>query len=102
VDLLDEVAEHLLRHVEVGDHAVLERADRLDRAGSAAEHALRLDSHGVHLGGSRVDRDHGGLGEDDAAAAHVDERVGRPQIDGHVAAAHAGEVGEEAHSRVEK
>ena len=32
VHLLDEVAEHLLGHVEVGDHAVLERADRLDRA----------------------------------------------------------------------
>ena len=28
VDLLDEVAEHLLRDVEVGDDAVLERADR--------------------------------------------------------------------------
>ena len=28
VHLLDEVAQHLLGHVEVGDHAVLERADR--------------------------------------------------------------------------
>jgi hypothetical protein len=28
VDLLDEVAEHLLRHVEVGDDAVLQRPDR--------------------------------------------------------------------------
>src|SRR3954451_17762949 len=49
VDLLDEVAEHLLGHVEVGDHAVLERADRGDGAGCAAEHALGLDAHGVHL-----------------------------------------------------
>ena len=32
VHLLDEVAQHLLGHVEVGDHAVLERPDRLDRA----------------------------------------------------------------------
>jgi hypothetical protein len=49
VDLLDEVAEHLLRNVEVGDDAVLEGADRRDRARRAAEHALRLDTHGVHL-----------------------------------------------------
>jgi hypothetical protein len=33
VHLLDEVAQHLLGHVEVGDHAVLERADRGDRPG---------------------------------------------------------------------
>ena len=39
---LDEVAEHLLADVEVGDHAVLQRADGLDVAGRAAEHALRL------------------------------------------------------------
>ena len=58
VDLLDEVAEHLLGHVEVGDHAVLERADRRDRARGSAEHALGLDAHGVDLAGAGVDRDH--------------------------------------------
>src|SRR4051812_12581371 len=40
VHLLDEVAEHLLRHLEVGDHPVLERPDRGDRARRAAEHPL--------------------------------------------------------------
>ena len=49
VHLLDEVAEHLLGDVEVGDHAVLERADRRDRAGRPAEHALRLDADRVHV-----------------------------------------------------
>jgi hypothetical protein len=90
VHLLDEVAQHLLRHVEVGDNAVLEWTDRLDRAGGAPEHALGLDPHRMHLAGTRVDRDHGGLGEHYAAAAYVDERVGGPQIDGHVSAAHPG------------
>ena len=33
-----------------------------------------------------VDRDHRRLGEDDPAAADVDERVGRAEVDGHVAA----------------
>ena len=36
VHLLDEVAEHLLGDVEVGDHAVLERPDRADRARACA------------------------------------------------------------------
>src|ERR687890_160658 len=57
VHLLDEVAEHLLRHVEVGDDAVLQRADGLDRARRAAEHPLGLDAHGMDLAGARVDGD---------------------------------------------
>ena len=97
VHLLDEVAEHLLRHVEVGDDAVLERPDRRDRAGRAAEHPLRLDADGVHLARALVDRDDRRLREDDAAAAHVDERVRGAEVDGHVAAAEAGDRTEEAH-----
>ena len=99
VHLLDEVAEHLLRHVEVGDHAVLERADGRDRPGRAAEHPLRLDADGVDLARARVDRHHGGLRQHDPAAAHVDERVRRAEVDRHVAAAEAGEVGEETHGK---
>ena len=51
VHLLDEVAEHLLGDVEVGDHAVLQRADRADRPRRAAEHPLRLEPDGVDLAG---------------------------------------------------
>ena len=97
VHLLDEVAEHLLGDVEVGDDAVLERADRRDRAGRAAEHALRLDADGVHLAGALVDRDDRRLGEDDPAAADVDERVRGAEVHGHVAAAEAVEVPQKAH-----
>src|SRR5919204_477412 len=99
VHLLDEVAQHLLGHVEVGDDAVLQRADGRDRARRAAEHALGLDADGVHLAGARVDRDHAGLGEHDAAAADVDEGVGGPEIDRHVAATETGQVAEEAHAK---
>ena len=92
VHLLDEVAEHLLGDVEVGDDAVLQRADGRDRARRAAEHPLRLDADGVHLARALVDRDDRRLGEHDAAAAHVDERVRGAEVDGHVAAAEAGEI----------
>jgi hypothetical protein len=97
VDLLDEVAEHLLRDVEVGDDTVLERADRRDRPGRAAEHALRLDSDRMHFPGSLVDGDDRRLREDDPAPPHVDERVCSAQVHGHVAAAEAVEVPQEAH-----
>ena len=98
VHLLDEVAQHLLGHVEVGDDAVLQRPDRRDRARRAAEHPLGLDADGVDLAGARVDRDDARLGQHDAAPTHVDERVRGAEVDRHVAAAEAGQVAEEAHS----
>ena len=97
VDLLDEVAEHLLGHVEVRDHAVLERADRGDRAGRAAEHALRLDADRVHVARPLVDRDDRRLREHDPAAADVDQRVRGAEVDGHVATAEACHRAEHAH-----
>ena len=97
VHLLDEVAEHLLGDVEVGDHAVLERPDRGDRPGRAAEHPLRLDPDGVHLAVPLVDRDHRRLREHDAAPPHVDEGVGGAEVHRHVAAAEAGHRSKEAH-----
>ena len=98
VHLLDEVAQHLLGHVEVGDHAVLQRADRADRAGGASEHPLRLEPDRVHLARPLVDRDHRGLGEHDAAPSYVHESVGRAKVDGHVTTAETGEVIEDAHA----
>ena len=97
VHFLDEVAQHLLRDVEVGDHAVLERPDRRDRPGGAAEHALGLDADGVYLARALVDRDHARLREHDAATAHVDERVRGSEVHGHVAAAEPVEVTKETH-----
>ena len=92
VHLLDEVPEHLLGHVEVGDHAVLQGPDRLDRARRAAEHPLGLDADGVDLAGARVDRDHATARTARSAPAHVDERVRGAEIDRHVAAAETGQV----------
>ena len=99
VHLLDEVPQHLLGDVEVGDDAVLEGADRRDRARRAPEHPLRLDADGVDVARALVDRDHGRLREHDATAAHVDEGVGGAEVDRHVAAAEAGESVEPAHGR---
>src|SRR5919197_146009 len=100
VHLLDEVPQHLLGHVEVGDHAVLEGPDGLDRPRGAAEHPLGLDADRVDLAGAGVHGHHRGFGEDDPAPAHVDQRVGSAEVHRHVAATEAGEVTEEAHGEM--
>jgi hypothetical protein len=82
----DEVAQHLLGGLEVGDHAVLERPDRGDVLGGAADHLLGFVPDGDQLAGLLVDRDHARLVDQDAPAAHVDERVGGAQVHGHVPA----------------
>ena len=99
VHLLDEVAQHLLGHVEVGDHAVLQRPDGA-RSCPGVRPSIRLASmptawtSPVRESIATTRR----LGQHDAAAAHVDERVGGAEVDRHVTAAEAGEVREEAHA----
>ena len=71
VRLADEVAQHRLGDLEVGDHAVLHRADGDDVAGRAAEHLLGLLADREHLVGAAAvldHGDHGRLGQDDALA----------------------------------
>ena len=94
VDLVDEVLDHLLGHVEVADDAVAQRPDRDDVGRRPADHPLGLGADRQHALGLGVDRDDGRLAHDDAAVADVDERVGRPEVDPDVA-------GEEAEDAVE-
>ena len=84
--LADEMLDHLLRHLEVGDHAVAQRADGLDVARGAAEHLLGLLADGEHhlLAPDIRDGDYPGLVQHDPAAFDVDEGIGRAEVDGHV------------------
>jgi hypothetical protein len=52
--------------------------------GSAPDHAFRLHADGQGPTVLGVDGDHRRLIEHDATATHVDQRVGGPEIDGHV------------------
>src|SRR5205085_4381282 len=85
VGLSDEVLEHLLGHLEVGDDAVLHRADGDDVAGGAAQHLLRLLADGLGRVGDLVDGDDGRLRDDDAAPLGVDERVRGAEVYGEIA-----------------
>jgi len=86
VHLLDEVAQHLLGDVELGDDPVGERADRDDVTGRSPDHLFGLRPHRDDLPRSGVDRDHGRLVEDDATVTDVHEGVRRAEVDRHVAA----------------
>ena len=84
VRLLDEVGQHLLGDVEVGDDAVLHRLDGDDVAGRAAEHLLGFTADGLDAAVQLVDRDDRRLVDDDALALGVDAGVGRAEVDGEV------------------
>jgi hypothetical protein len=84
VHLENEVAQHSLGDLEVGDDAVLEGANGDDVAGRAPDHLLRLGPHREDASGGGVLGDHRRLVEHDAAASHVHQRVGRTEVDRHV------------------
>ena len=81
-DEREEIAQHLLGHVEVGDDAVLHRPHGDDAVGRATEHALGFEADALDLLRLAIDRDDRRLVEHDAFALHVDERVRRAEIDG--------------------
>ncbi len=80
-DEREEVPQHLLRHVEVGDDAVLHRAHGDHAVRRSAEHSLGLEPDALDLLGLPVDRDDGRLVQDDALTLHIDEGVGGPEVD---------------------
>src|SRR6266511_3176619 len=91
VNPLDEVAEHLLADVEVGDHAVLQGTNRLDVGRGAPDHPLRLHAHRQRPVVLGVDRDDRRLVQHDSLAAHVDDGVRGAEVDSHVVADDGGQ-----------
>ena len=84
--IVDEVLQHLFGDGKVGDHTVLERPDSLNVARSAAEHLLgigpdRQDGFRVDLAAVAADRDHRGLVQNNAFLAHIDQGIGRSEVD---------------------
>ena len=82
--LADEVREHLLRRVEVGDHAVLDRPDGAEMARAAAQHLAGSGADRFDHAADGVEGDERGLVQDDALTLGVDTGVGRAEIDSEV------------------
>ena len=95
MDLLNEVAEHRLGDVEVGDHPVFERADGADRSGRFAQHLLGHQTNRIAVAQNLVrpapDSHHGRFVEDDPFTLDADKRVAGAQVDPHIDAEQAEE-----------
>ncbi len=77
----DEVRQHLLSDLEIGNDTVLHRTDRQDLARSASQHLLGVAPDGLDAAGLAVHGHDGGFGDDDSLPAGEDESVGRPEVD---------------------
>ena len=81
-DRLEEIAQHLFGHIEVGNDAVFEGPHGEHTVRRAAEHALGLESDAFDVAGSFFDRDDGGFVQHDPFAANVDECVSGAKVYG--------------------
>ena len=81
VGLSNEMLEHLLGDLEVGDHAVLHRANGLDVARSLAQHFLGPGADRLDPVGDPVDSDDRRLDHGDSTTPHIDQGIGRSEID---------------------
>ena len=80
-DLADELLEHPLRHIVVGNDAVPQGADGHDVAGGTAQHSLSLGAHLQQAAGILVDGHHRRLVEHDALTLNIDQYRCGTQID---------------------
>ena len=80
-DLADEMPQHLLGRLEVGDDTMAKRAARGDMCRRSTDHQPRLIANRLHLPAPLVDRDDRGLEQHDPLAATEDDRVRGTQID---------------------
>ena len=83
--------DHLFRNVEIGDNAIAQRPDRLNIAGGAPQHHLRLVANREHLLATLHlrNRNHGWFVQDNPSSFDIDQSVRRPEINGHICGQHA-------------
>ena len=99
VDLGDEIFDHLLGDVDIGDDAIAQRPDAFDVARRLAHHHLGFVANGLYRAraANGLDGDDRRLVQHDTAAADIDQRVGRPQIDCHILAEERKHPAEQRH-----
>src|SRR5208282_2316300 len=84
VRFLDEIVEHALGDLEVGDDAVLHGPDRDYISGSPPEHLFSFFADGFHFAGGLTDGDYGRLVYDNSLTLGVYQGVGGTKINGEI------------------
>ena len=79
--LLDEVAQHLLAHLEVGNDAVFEGPNGLNMIRRAANHALGFETNSDGSTVVGVNRDDRRLVKHNPLATHINQCVRRTEVD---------------------
>ena len=85
VGLLDEIFEHHLGDIEVGNHTIFHRLDRHDVSGCPAQHFFGLVPNRKHLLVISIERHNRRLIDYDPAPFCENERVGRTEINCQIA-----------------
>ncbi len=80
VHLADEMTNHRLSHVKVGNDPVAQGANRGDARRRAADHSLGIVAHSQHLAGLVIDSHYRGLIQDNAASIDTHQSVGSAQV----------------------
>ena len=80
-DLVDELLEHPLGHLVVGDNALAQGADRNDVAGRAAQHGLRVRADLQQLARILINGHHARLVEHDALVLYINQNRRGTEVD---------------------
>ena len=86
--------QHQFGDVEIADDAIFERPHGDNIRRRATNHPLGVCANGERTFGFGIDRNNGGLVDNDALTTHQHQGVGRAKIDANV-------TGEHAHDTVE-
>ena len=78
---MDELLEHPLGHLVVGDNALAQGADRDDVAGRAAQHGLRVRADLQQLARILINGHHARLVEHDALVLYIDQNRRGTEVD---------------------
>ena len=80
------MAQHIRRHLEIGDHAVLDGANRRDGAGGAADHFFCFFPYGHHffLPCAHRHSHNAGLADHDPFVLDADQGVCRAEVDSYI------------------
>ena len=80
MDALYEIGKHFLRYFEIGNNALHQGADRDNMRRRSSHHPPRRFPHRHDLSGFLIEGDHRGLIDNDSPPPHIDQGIGRPEV----------------------